>query len=316
MAEALQAVFRSYASEHPEVGLRLIPRIAAQMLSAVLVVGGMAGCTPQTHMLVPSYSNVAELNALAHKSNVVADGLTVGRKECVLRLDGKGGGAFSGQDVTVNYPPETSPEVFRIPFEQLALVYYVAVRAGNKGAPSYGPVKESYPSLAAVGAVERGLDCSALDVEVARAGAIRWYARQSGAMPFTEHEALVQHGKNAAKDVGLTVIALLFAVGGGISPLHSSGATVSVEAFRWAVRAADRRELGLLQLKRARDCPARTTPGGDNTDLEILTQVEGNRAALKAGEISDLIQITRQTQLLDRLDPAAALPAEAGSTTR
>jgi hypothetical protein len=101
---------------------------------------------------------------------------------------------------------------------------------------------------------------------------------------------------------------------------NASGATVDLEAFRWALTAADRREIGLLQLKRRRDCPSRPEPGGDSNDLEILTQIEGTRAALEAGEISDLVQTTRQTQLLDRLDPttakAAALPAEAGGASR
>src|SRR4029077_20483635 len=155
-----------------------------------------------------------------------------------------------------------------------------------------------------------------LDVEIGRVGAIRWYARHyGGVVPFTEHEARTQHGKNAVEYAGVALLAPLALYTGGrlLEPFISDWSVRNQETFRWAVTAADRREVGLLQLKRERSCPAGVTPSGPTTDLEILAAVESTRGALDSHQISDVDQRDQQTELLDRLDPPTSAPAEAAS---
>jgi hypothetical protein len=88
--------------------------------------------------------------------------------------------------------------------------------------------------------------------------------------------------------------------GGGLG--HVDGVATS-EAFQWAVTAADRRELGLLQLKDKRSCAAVKSPDGATSDMEILAKIETTRTALSDHQISDSEQRDQQTQLLDQLDP-------------
>jgi hypothetical protein len=233
--------------------------------------------------------------SLRQKPTIVARVITVDRKEFALLLDGHGNGeALSGQS-SVGPDGVTT----RVSFDRLALVYYGSLQQVYS-------LRNPYPELQKVGAAEQTLDCAALDLEVARAGAIRWYERRSGATPFTEHQAHVQHGKNTGKYFANTLIIaadiVLTAAGGGplIPPTN-----VSADALRWRVTAADRRELGLLHLKQSQSCPATTLPGGDMTDLDILQRVEATKHALEARELSDEMQATQETQLLDQFDPPA-----------
>jgi hypothetical protein len=233
--------------------------------------------------------------------------LTIDRKEYELQLDGSGGGAFSGQSPS---PDSAEPApVIRIPLEQVALIYYREIPASAKKKPE-SVFMAGYPSLASIGAAEHGLDCKQLDLELARAGTIRWFPRtKMGAQPFTDHDALQDHGKNTGKYIGTGIVAtarLLFA--GQIPYMdYVPDSKIDPETWRWAVTAADRREVGLLRLKRDRHCPAQATPRAGITDQDILTKLEATRAALTDRQISDQEQMNQQTQLLDQLDPEMPL---------
>src|SRR2546421_5538761 len=98
---------------------------------------------------------------LGDKSNIVADVLTTDREEYVLHMDGRGGGAFSGpvletrpQSQSQGQAPDT-----HVPFEHLALVYYLDEPVGGPHTPAR-PVKGKYPLLATAGPAEP-LDCRA-----------------------------------------------------------------------------------------------------------------------------------------------------------
>jgi hypothetical protein len=280
-----------------------------------------------TKLVVPSAATAAALESLARRTDVVADVLTVERKEYVLALDGSGGDAFSGRRSDASTMMHDDQSTVRIPLDKLALVYYAETPASTKSAPpagrasenaspkSYPLAKSLFPVVPAVGDAERGMNCQELEREITRAGTIRWYARQHlGAIPFTRHEAAVQHADNALRGVAIGVgvaIALVGAAGGGgVSGLGgmSGGAAPAdyspgLEAYRWAVTAADGRELGLLALKRERACPSTAVPSGARTDLELLGEVEATHRALEARQISDVDQRNQQTGLLDQLDP-------------
>jgi hypothetical protein len=247
-------------------------------------------------MIAPASHTLPELVSLSQKPGLVARVITIDRKEFALLLDGHGNGeALSGQS-SVGADGVTT----RVPFDRLALVYYGSLREVYS-------TRNAYASLENVGDAEQRLDCAALELEIARAGAIRWYERRSGATPFTEHEARMQHGKNAGKYFANTLIiatdVMILAASGGNGAAFVPPMSVSADALRWRVTAADRRELGLLRLKRSRSCPATALPGGDTTDLGILQSVEATQRALDAHEISDDNQVTQETQLLDQFDP-------------
>jgi hypothetical protein len=94
--------------------------------------------------------------------------------------------------------------------------------------------------------------------------------------------------------------------GGGGGWISAPPTPADLEAFRWAITAADRREVGLLQLKRDRLCSARSIPSGELTDLDVLSKIESTRRALDAHQLSDQDQMKQQTEFLDLLDPATA----------
>jgi len=288
-------------------------------------------------MVVPSASTDAVLESLARRTDVVVDVLTVERKEYALVLDGSGQTAFSGRSSDASTTIQGEQSTIRIPLEKLALVYYAETpastkrdrleRASESASPeSYFLAKSSFPVVPTVGDAERGMNCQELEREIARAGTIRWYARQHlGAIPFTRHEAAVQHIDNTLEYVAIGVgaaIALAGAAGPGFSAgggslggggvgwggggVAADPAMPTLEAYRWAVTAADRRELGLLALKRERSCPGTAVPSGARTDLQLLGEVESTRRALEARQISDIDQRNQQTVLLDELDPRAS----------
>jgi hypothetical protein len=302
-------------------GLNVVnPKLGAVLILAVVATAGRvayAADAGYAHTIVPSRGTVGALAKLSEKSDVIADVLTVDRKEYVLKLDGGGNGALSGRATSPESVSEVAAdaEIETIPFERLALVYYSEVPKGRHRPGRL--IKAAYPSLAPVGAAEHGLDCGELNLDLARSATIRWYARQyAGALPFTEHEARMQHGKNAVKDVGvgLLVAVLLIGMAGGgggslpcLTDCSPAATPISMEDFRWAMTAADRREIGLLQLKRDRLCPAVATSRGETNDLEILTRIETTRRGLEAHQISDQDQINQQTRLLDQFDPATAV---------
>ena len=298
----------------------MIRQIGALVTLIALATAASVASAANTRMLIPSRTNAAELDRLSHRTNVLADILTVERREYLLHLDGSGGGALSGENLNPGDANQqaTVPLTIRVPFEQIALIYFRELPAGAKNqSPAFNyPAKEAYPSVAGIGAAEKGMDCGELDLEIARTGTIRWYARQQGVVPFTAHEALVQHGKNTAKNVGigiLVAVALIGAAGGGGAaiPFPTGGGggaahadhPIAAEDLRWAITDSDRREVALLQLKRQRLCAAVESPDRTMTDLDVLSRIEARRAALGAHRISDLEQRDQQTQLLDQLDP-------------
>jgi len=277
----------------------------------ILVIALLAACasTPKTIMLVPSRSTAAQLVQLSHQSGTTAEVLTTGRERRQLRLDGAGGGALTGLDLEANTP-------LRIPFDEIALVYSTA--GGTI-------VADTFPALPGVGPAERLLGCEELAVELGRTEAIRWFARQQGAVPFTAHEAAVQHGKNGLKDVGIAALVVL-AIGGCAAggcgswgSSYSPPPSISVQAYRWAATRADQREIELLELKSAGHCEARATSVEPATDLVILEKIEESRRAMSAKAITDRQQMELQSEWLDRLyGPAPmvlqTLPATASAS--
>jgi len=275
----------------------------------MLMVARCYAAESATTMLVPSGDSPSELVNLSMRTEVTVDAFTVDRLERRVVLDGAGAGALSGQDLDA---PTGSNAAIRLTFDQLALVYY---RSGGT------PVREAFPSLPAVGAAERAMDCNALAVEVRRAETIRWWARVSGATPYTAHEIRKQHAHKAELVAGAIVawpLLLYGAVGAGVEavtdPLMKRGEKlpprpVDASAYRWAITAADRRELELLTLKRDHACDARSTGNDAGTDLAILAGVEDSVRALVEKRVSEDEQMAQQTRWLDQLYPSPPMPA-------
>jgi hypothetical protein len=296
----------------------------------VMTAALLAACSsmPTSGRIVPSRDTVVEIEKLNRRSDVVMDVLSVDRTEHRLRLNGAGGAVLSGRDLS----PDTADQMIKIPFDQLGLVDYRIVSDQQRG--DWRPSRE-IPKLPSTGPQDHRLGCEELDVELSRAGTIRWYARQSGAEPFTAHDARVQHAKTAGM-VGIAV--LLSPVLIATAPLISAGATISHDIStshaksntpndssqshhdpspetRWAITAADRREIGLLEIKRDSSCPAHALPDSETTDLDILNQIESTRIALAAHQISDQEQMNQQTNLLNQFDPPSSGRATCPATS-
>jgi hypothetical protein len=265
--------------------------------------------TPKTYMLVASRTTVPELEKLSRQPGTTVDVLTVKRESRHLVLADGNGTALVGRDLDAATQTEALSAEVRIPFNEVALVYHSTGRT---------PDKDVYPSLPSVGKEDNQLSCSELDTEIARAGAIRWYARQYDVLPFTAHESAIQHEKNFLKYVGVTAWIIVGAphiggqagadatdraMGRGSASSVASRSYASTEAYRWAITAADRRIIGLLELKQKQSCASQPAQSGGEADLEILTHVQESREALATALISDQEQMRRETQLLDRFDP-------------
>jgi len=281
-------------------------------LALLVVHSNASAATPKSHMLVPSRTTVSKLEKLSHQSGTTVDVYTVSREERRLLLDGVGGNALTGHNIDAAAGSGGFEQVARIPFDDLALVYY---SVGSWPNPT--DIWFPSPNLPRPGTAEQGLSCDELDTEIGRAGAIRWNGRRRGAMPLTAHEAHVQHGKNFLGALA-GVVLVAGAVVGGADPtalpdMGGSGPSPKrheciCEDPRWTVTAADQRILGLLELKRDRSCAPRDTRVVGVNDLMVLEKVDKSRQALAAIQITDLEQIHQQTSLLDHFDPPLPEP--------
>jgi hypothetical protein len=151
------------------------------------------------------------------------------------------------------------------------------------------PYKQSlvHPKLTAVGSMEKEMDCAQLDLALDRADTVRWLIREDGGRLETRSARAARYAANVVLAVPLSVLARqpIFFPGGGHSVLN----------------AADVRICELLQLKRYRGCPARSTalPGKD--DLMLLSELEPLQAMIDAGKGDEAVLLEQRTRLLDGL---------------
>jgi hypothetical protein len=207
----------------------------------------------------------------------------------------------------------------------LALVYYADPAQQWVSQRDRMPTKPSYPTLRAPDAGDGALACDGLAVELARAESLRWFARNEGAMAYTDKQRLERHAANFAEDVAITaaVIIMVAAAGGGGAGLGGGGASsgppedpshrtlesqVGGERLRWAVTAADSRILGLLRLRRDKGCAERPTLVAGRSDLQNLLAIEDLRRE-SAARPSDEAMMHEVTHLLDELGPLALADA-------
>ena len=268
---------------------------------------------PEAKLVVPSISRVGELQKLSEQPAVVVNLKTVTGQEKWLLLERSDEAAFVGHafDGLRAAQGMSQGPIERVPFNEVALVYYAT--PPHPFLSEVAPEHASFPSLPAPGLAEQGASCAELDVELARAEAIRWYARDSGAMALTSGEAAGKHVKNFAKDTGIAVLVFFALAAGGGGPCLSNCGNTSVnvlsgEDWRWAVTAAQRRVIGLLELKRAKHCEARVMADTSVSDMEVLEGIRSVQHEGSAGHLDDHAQVVQETVWLDKLNPAPLTP--------
>jgi hypothetical protein len=239
-----------------------------------------------------------------------------------LLPDGTLGGQLLNPAAGRTVPDEDVSE----PFENLAIVYYLE-QPKKKHAPVPGyeeqrrmPNKYAYPKLPTPGALEQGLSCDALSMDLARAEAVRWFARNEGAMGYTEQQAALRHVTNAAEYTAITALVVLVVAAGGYvpdfspapppDPNRSLKAQIGEENLRWAITHADARIVELLKLRRAKGCAQQPTLVDGNGDLQNLAALDGLAHDPTALHMSADARMHEKTRLLDELGP---LPLPEGS---
>jgi hypothetical protein len=257
-------------------------------------------------LLVPSLSGIDALEKLSRQPATVVELLTVNGQERWLFLERAENQTFVGHafDPKDGFDMMRTGPIASVAFDDTALVYYAT--PPHPFEMSVPAERVQFPSLPPLGAIEQRASCAELDVELARSEAVRWYARQQGAAPYTPGEVAATHAKNAAKYTAMTALVILMMAGGGGGCCGSGGdrpALLSGEDWRWAVTAADRRTIGLLQLKQTRHCEARAVAGADRSDLQILEQIEIGERDRAAGHFVDTAYATQTTSWLDQLNP-------------
>jgi hypothetical protein len=212
-----------------------------------------------------------------------------------------------------------------VPFDDLAIVYYLEQpKKKHSSVPGYEdhrsiPNKFAYPKLPTPGGLEQGLSCDALSVELARAEAVRWFARNEGAMGYTEEQAALRHVTNAAEYTAITALVVIaIAAGGSVpnfmpppppDPNHGLKWQIGEENLRWAITHADARILSLLKLRREKGCAGQPTLVG-NSDLQNLAGLDGLAHDPAVSHLSADARMHEKTRLLDELGP---LPLPEGS---
>jgi hypothetical protein len=271
------------------------------------------GCnlTPKTAMLVPAGKSIPDLVKLSHQPGATADMLTVDREPLRLRLDQSDDNALQGLDLD-ELARHGRKVAVRVPFDELALVYDTTGAIPHEG---------SYPSLPPAGAEEQKLSCENSELELKRAAAIRWYARQHGGTPLSTREIARQHEKKAIYYAAIVLLAAAVAssqcahgtIHGctpSMPPVGPPAAprAISLQAFRRAINAADDREIALLKIRREKGCPAQPAYQEGDTDLAILERIEQARGDVAAHRLAEVAQLQQQTRWLDELDPRPDAP--------
>jgi hypothetical protein len=292
-------------------------------LFLLLATASLAACSslPGPKMVVASSAEKEQVQALNKKVGAVADVLTVSGEEHFFVIEPKADGILGGHRIDPVQGYVVPDQDLSEPFENIAVVYY-NVQPKPKHARTEGyeerrlvPNKPSYPKLGAPGPKEKNLSCDALGVELARAEAVRWFARNEGAMGYTAEQAALRHVTNAAEYTAITALVLLVAASGATpnfnisppprpDPNRSLAAQIGEENLRWAITAADSRIIGLLKLRRDKGCADRPTLVQSVSDLQNLVALEGLHQG-SAQHLSDQAKMHEQTRLLDELGPLA-----------
>jgi hypothetical protein len=163
------------------------------------------------------------------------------------------------------------------------------------GACAYQPTIQ-HPALPALAPIESTMDCSQIDLAIDRADTVRWVIREDGGKLETDGEQTARNASN--------VVLFTLGIFAGVVPtlINDSGDKV--------LNAADVRILGLLQLKRERNCPPRATALQGIDDRALLLEFDATQAQLDAGSGEQSRLFDERTRLLDGL---RVLPSSATS---
>ena len=301
---------------------------SARFILLLLMAVDLAACSsiPEPKMLVASSANQQQVQALAGKAGAVADVLTINGEEHYFVIGPSADGTLGGQRINPAAGRTIPDEEVTEPFENLAIVYYLEQpKKRHATVPGYEdrrkiPNKYAYPKLPTPGALEQGLSCDALAVDLARAEAVRWFARNEGAMGYTEQQAALRHVTNAAEYTAITALVVIAIAAGGYvpsfspapppDPNHSLKSQIGEENLRWAITHADARIVDLLKLRRDKGCAQQPTLVDGSGDLQNLAALDGLAHESTAQHMSADARMHEQTRLLDELGP---LPLPEGS---
>jgi hypothetical protein len=273
---------------------------------------------PAPRMVVASSTEKQQVQTLSKKQGAVADVLTVTGEEHYFVIGAAADGALGGQSVDPVLAHVVPDQDFSAPFDNIAVVYYVEQpKPRHASIAGYQerrliPSKPAYPMLPTPGTREKSLSCDALGVELARAEAVRWFARNQGAMGYTVEQAALRHLTNAAEYTGIAALVLV-AAAAGFAPRFDSGPPpdpnrslvqqIGEENLRWSVTAADSRIIALLKLRRDKACAERPTLISNNSDLHNLVALGGMHQDTAGRTFSAEAKMHEQTRLLDELGP-------------
>ena len=291
-------------------------RVACGVVTALIAL--LSACAtapaPQATLLVAAIGHTGDLEKLSAQTGTVTQLLTVAGHEKWLLLEHSDNAAFVGHsfDGATGFASMGTGPIEQVPFDSIALAYYATPPHPFENAVPAELL--AFPSLPTPGAVEQGATCADLDVELARAETVRWYARDQGAVPYTSGQITATHAKNAAKYTGEALLVFIALGGGGgncCGPGQATPAVLSVEDWRWAVTGAERRVVALLELKQAKHCASRAVDGASGGDLGILEGIEGDRRERETGHINEAAQLSQETAWLDKLNPLPLGPRNA-----
>jgi len=274
-----------------------------------IAIVALAACSsiPSTHVVLPAPTTVPEMTQLSQLAGATASVITVSGDETVLRLEPGAPDTLTGKRLDST----AIGEEVAIPFDSLALIFYTEPVTDKIPEQIKLPVKDRYPEPRSAGAAEEALSCKALEVELARSEALRWLARNNGALPYTSGEKLKLHAEHAAIDVGVALLVLAGGVGssGGATEGPKAGEwAVDAEAFRWALSAIDERINGLLQIKDRKSCAGHPSLQADTTDLQLWRALESESLATRAAPPDEHAVLARRTTMFDLLGPKAIMP--------
>jgi hypothetical protein len=279
------------------------------ILVATAVVALLAACSsvPSTHVVLPAPTTVPQMTRLSQQTGAIASVITVSGDETVFTLEPGMSGTLTGKRLDSTAPGQQ----VALPFNSLALIYYTEPVTDRIPEQSKLPVKDRYPEPRKPGPSEAALSCEALDVELARAEALRWVARENGALPYSSGEKLELHAEHAAIDIGIALLVLAGGVGSTGDSVDGPKAgewAVDDETFRWALSAIDERISGLLQIKEEKACTGHQSLKVDASDLQLWHALQSAGLEKSAAQPDEHAVLARRTATFDLLGPKDVMP--------
>ena len=248
--------------------------VCRSLLPLAFFVSACCWGASKAHLIVPLGDDSEELRALADKVGAEIQVITTTGDEIEFAEIAGPANTLHGRRL------DGDRAEISLPFESLALVYYTEPSTDNR-TPQSAPKRKKLPFLARAGEQEGNMTCSQLDTELARAEAIRWYARSGGSMPSERihRNPAGELRRVRGRGTGVEMLALALCSIADVPLVGPCGSKMESDPKVLSLETTDDRIIGLLRLKAEKACEGHATVQSGMTDLDIWMNIDAALAS-------------------------------------